>query len=109
MELKVYDTSALLAAGEDLHLDEESYISIYVLGELENIKTAYNKDTEVKAAARRAVNVIKSSESKTDLVKEKELNGLMKKYGYALEDKNDTKIIFEAILLSRKYSVSFYI
>ena len=83
MELKVYDTSALLAAGEDLHLDEESYISIYVLGELENIKTAYNKDTEVKAAARRAVNVIKSSESKTDLVKEKELNGLMKKYGYA--------------------------
>ena len=108
MELKVYDTSELLAAGEDLHLDEESYISIYVLGELENIKTAYNKDTEVKAAARRAVNVIKSSKSKTDLVKEKELNGLMKKYGYALEDKNDTKIIFEAILLSRKYSVSFY-
>ena len=73
MELKVYDTSALLAASEDLHLDEESYISIYVLGELENIKTAYNKDTEVKAAARRAVNVIKSSDSKTDLVKEKEL------------------------------------
>ena len=65
MEYKVYDTSALLAIGEDLSLNENSYISIYVLGELENIKTYYTNDTEIKAKARKAINLIKESKCKT--------------------------------------------
>ena len=107
MEYKVYDTSALLAIGEDLSLNENSYISIYVLGELENIKTSYTKDTEVKAKARKAINFIKESKCKTELVKEKTIQNLMKKYGYALEEKNDTKIIFEAYLLSKNNKIEF--
>ena len=107
MEYKVYDTSALLAIGEDLSLNENSYISIYVLGELENIKTSYTKDTEIKAKARKAINLIKESKCKTELVKEKTIQNLMKKYGYALEEKNDTKIIFEAYLLSKNNKVEF--
>ena len=58
--LKVYDTSALLTLNDTLQLDENCYISLIVIGELENIKTSAAKDEEVKQAARKVVNIIKN-------------------------------------------------
>ena len=49
--LKVDDTSALLTLDDTLQLDENCYISLIVIGELENIKTSAAKDEEVKLAA----------------------------------------------------------
>ena len=46
--MKVYDTSALLNLKDELVLDEESYIPLLVLKELENIKSSVHKDDEIK-------------------------------------------------------------
>ena len=59
--LKVYDTSALLSLSDSLVIDETCYISAWVMRELENIKSAYSKDAEVKAQARQVVRVLRTS------------------------------------------------
>ena len=106
--LKVYDTSALLTLNDTLQLDENCYISLIVIGELENIKTSAAKDEEVKQAARKVVNIIKNSKCLTTVFSKKDYDSFMKKYSYALEEKNDTRIIFEAGLLSQKNKVIFH-
>ena len=65
-------------------LDENCYISLIVIGELENIKTSAAKDEEVKQAARKVVNIIKNSKCLTTVFSKKDYDSFMKKYSYAL-------------------------
>ena len=54
MKNNFYDTSSLLLASEDIFNSEDRVIiSSITLKELERIKTAANKDSEIKYAARR--------------------------------------------------------
>ena len=53
LDIKFYDTCSLLLAGESLFDKEEQFvISSITFKELEHIKTASNKDTDVKYSAR---------------------------------------------------------
>ena len=63
--MKFYDTSSLLLLKE---LDEEIAISSITLKELENIKSSFNKDYNVKAAARRVVNMLNNNPEKHKVV-----------------------------------------
>lgn len=52
-KIKFYDTSSLLLKASSLFDDDELFaISSITLEELENIKSAHNKDADVKYAAR---------------------------------------------------------
>ena len=52
MVIDFYDTSALLALKEIIG-PGINYISHFVLAELEQIKTSFNKDKEIKERARK--------------------------------------------------------
>lgn len=105
--MKVYDTSALLNLKDELVLDEESYIPLLVLKELENIKSSVHKDDEIKFYARKVVGMLQECRTKTDIVSQSKINKMLKKYSDALTDNNDSRILLEAKLLSEKYNVSF--
>lgn len=105
--MKVYDTSALLNLKDELVLDEESYIPLLVLKELENIKSSVHKDDEIKFYARKVVGMLQECRTKTDIVSQSKINKMLKKYSDALTDNNDSRILLEAKLLSEKYKVSF--
>jgi hypothetical protein len=52
-DVRFYDTCSLLIAGESLFEKEEKFlVSSISFNELEHIKTAANKDQEVKYSAR---------------------------------------------------------
>lgn len=56
-----YDTSSLLLL-EDVDFDDQVVvISSLTINELENIKTSYNKDFDIKFAARRILNLLNSN------------------------------------------------
>ena len=105
--MKVYDTSALLNLKDELELDEESYIPLLVLKELENIKSSIHKDDEIKFYARKVVGMLQECRTRTDIVSQSKINKMLKKYSDALTDNNDSRILLEAKLLSEKYKVSF--
>ena len=105
--MKVYDTSALLNLKDELKLDEESYIPLIVLKELENIKSSIHKDDEIKFYARKVVGMLQECRTRTDIVPQSKINKMLKKYSDALTDNNDSRILLEAKLLSEKYKVSF--
>ena len=105
--MKVYDTSALLNLKDELELDEESYIPLIVLKELENIKSSVHKDDEIKFYARKVVGMLQECRTRTDIVSQSKINKMLKKYSDALTDNNDSRILLEAKLLSEKYNVSF--
>lgn len=105
--MKVYDTSALLNLKDELKLDEESYIPLIVLKELENIKSSIHKDDEIKFYARKVVGMLQECQTRTDIVPQSKINKMLKKYSDALTDNNDSRILLEAKLLSEKYKVSF--
>ena len=53
MSIKFYDTSSLLLKSHNLFDNDEKFaISSITLQELESIKNAFNKDPDVKYAAR---------------------------------------------------------
>lgn len=53
MNIKFYDTSSLLLKANDLFDKDENFaISSITLQELESIKNAFNKDPDIKYAAR---------------------------------------------------------
>ena len=106
--MKFYDTSALLNLKDELKLDEECYISLMVLKELEHIKSSNTKDDETKYYARKIVNALQEIPVKTELVSLKEIEKLLKKYADALEDNNDSRIILEAKMLAVKNPLTFY-
>ena len=105
--MKVYDTSALLNLKDELELDEESYIPLIVLKELENIKSSVHKDDEIKFYARKVVGMLQERPTKTDIVSQSKINKMLKKYSDALTDNNDSRILLEAKLLSDNYNVVF--
>lgn len=106
--MKVYDTSALLNLKEELKLDEDCYIPLLVLKELEHIKSSYSKDEETKYYARKIVGALQEVKVKTELISLKKINKLLEKYSDALEDNNDSRIILEVKLLSEKYDINFF-
>lgn len=102
--IRFYDTSALLAGAP---ISENAYISSIVLDECEHIKTNALKDDEIKYKARSLVrNLMKNDNWYHEIFKQEELERVMKKHRF-LERKNDSLLICEAVLLSKKYSVIF--
>jgi hypothetical protein len=58
-KIKFYDTSSLLLKADTLFEDEEKFaISSITLEELEHIKTAANKDADIKYAARKLTHIL---------------------------------------------------
>ena len=105
-KINFYDTSALLESINSLKKDEEIMLSSITLEELESIKTANNKDEEIKYQARRALHFIEENISNISFVIFKEIMlDPIKKIGYAIN--NDTKIIACAIDASVSLDITF--
>ena len=69
MKYKFYDTCSLLQKVEHLFDDDSRMvISSITLNELENIKTSFNKDPDVKYSARRLTRLLDENMDKYDLV-----------------------------------------
>ena len=85
---KFYDTCSLLDLQEKA-FEEEFYISLVTLQELENIKTSANKDAEIKYKARKLTRLLAENEDLyTVIIDTEELNN------------NDMKIIIDAKTLN---------
>ena len=107
--IRVYDTSALLDLSDNLVLDRDCYVSTLVIKELENIKTSYSKDSEVKAKARQVVRILRQSNFATNTKNAAAIEKMVKKYVKLLPDNTDSRILLEAYSLSnRKREVHFY-
>ena len=107
--IRVYDTSALLDLSDNLILDKDCYVSTLVIKELENIKTSYSKDSEVKAKARQVVRILRQSNFATNTKNAAAIEKMVKKYVKLLPDNTDSRILLEAYSLSnRKREVHFY-
>ena len=91
MSIKFYDTSSLLLKAHNLFDNDEKFaISSITLQELESIKNAFNKDPDVKYAARQLINELESHYGSYDIVIYKEdFNKYIKNYII----NNDTKIL----------------
>ena len=99
-----YDTSALLGGAP---IEENTYISSIVLDEVEHIKTNAQKDESVKFQARALVRrLMKEQNFKHEVFSQEALEKIMKNHRF-LERKNDSLLICEAVLLSKKYDVIF--
>lgn len=107
--IRVYDTSALLDLSDNLVLDKDCYVGTLVIKELENIKTSYSKDSEVKAKARQVVRILRQSNFATNTKNAAAIEKMVKKYIKLLPDNTDSRILLEAYSLSnRKREVHFY-
>ena len=107
MTMKFYDTSSLLEAVDSLfETDEQFAISSITLEELENIKTAKNKDPEIKYAARKLLHALDKNVEQyhVEIFQEKFLKPIVKK-GFSIT--NDIKILSCAINLNKQYNVEF--
>ena len=95
-KINFYDTSSLLLLADELFdqkdTDAEIYISSITLEELEHIKTAANKDIDVKYAARRLLHLLDNNMDKynVSIYKEGMEKPILKK-GISLT--NDVKIL----------------
>ena len=92
MELKFYDTNALLDLYEKLGELEKFYTSSVVLHELEHIKTSKSKDDEVRFRARQVSKFLKNNDDKYEciVVQEKHYELLNELF---LDNSNDNLII----------------
>lgn len=107
--LRVYDTSALLDLSDNLKLDKNCYISTLVISELENIKTAFNKDSDVKLKARQVVRYLRQNDFTTNIKNRATIEKLVKKYGEVLPNTTDSRILLEAYSQTKHYKeVRFY-
>ena len=106
--LKFYDTSALLDLSDNLVLDYSCYVSTRVISELENIKTSFAKDLDVKARARQVVRILKQSNFSSNFLLNKDVERIFKRYSKILPDNTDSKILIEAYLQTKSYEVHFY-
>lgn len=100
--VKFFDTSALLA-GYKLDSEDINYISTIVFSELEDIKTSYSKDETVKYKARVLIRYLMDHQDlwKDPHSKWRRVNRLLDRT-QELQDKNDSKLICEAVLIARK-------
>ena len=100
MVIDYFDTSAILANGK--LLDKESYVSHFVVSELEEIKNSSVKDEQVKARARQATRaLIANSQCRTYNLDLQKIERVRKSRKW-LPDNMDGRIIAEAILLQRE-------
>lgn len=97
MVIDYFDTSALLALET---LPEEGYVSHFVISELEEIKTSFNKDEEIKMKARRVSRALIPN-YKTQDIDLRKIEKIMKKRPW-LPNNMDGRIIAEAIYLQEK-------
>ena len=104
MVIDYFDTSAILANGK--LLDKESYISHFVVSELEEIKNSSVKDEQVKARARQATRaLIANPQCRTYNLDLQKIERVRKSRKW-LPDNMDGRIIAEAILLQRETGAS---
>ena len=97
MVIDYFDTSAILANGK--LLDKESYVSHFVVSELEEIKNSSVKDEQVKARARQATRaLIANPQCRTYNLDLQKIERVRKSRKW-LPDNMDGRIIAEAILL----------
>lgn len=94
--VKFYDTCSLLLLRENFFDSQEYFaISSVTIQELENIKTAYNKDAEIKYSARLLLHLLDNCENYFTLIhtidNEQVINN------FQLEITNDSKILSDAI------------
>ena len=107
--LKAYDTSALLDLNDNLKLDKTCFISTLVISELENIKTSFSKDTDIKLKARQVVRCLQQNEFLTNVKNHSAIEKMIKKYKKTLPDTTDSRILLEAYLQCKYYKeVKFY-
>lgn len=106
--LKVYDTSALLDLSDNLILDNKCYVSTLVISELENIKSSFSKDNDIKTRARQVVRVLKSSNFTSNFTLKKNIEKWLKRYEDILPNNTDSRILIEAFLQVKHYEVHFY-
>lgn len=100
MVIDYFDTSAILANGK--LLDKESYVSHFVVSELEEIKNSSVKDEQVKARARQATRaLIANPQCRTYNLDLQKIERVRKSRKW-LPDNMDGRIIAEAILLQRE-------
>ena len=100
MVIDYFDTSAILANGK--LLDKESYVSHFVISELEEIKNSSTKDEQLKARARQATRaLIANPQNRTYNLDLQKIERIRKNRKW-LPDNTDGRIIAEAILLQQK-------
>ena len=96
MVIDYLDTSAILAIGEII---ENSYVSHFVIKELEEIKHSPYKDENIKAKARQATRALMNRKNiQTYNINLQKIEKVRKKHKW-LPNNNDGLIIAEAILL----------
>lgn len=97
--IKFYDTSSLLLLDQAELSQEKFLISSITLEELENIKTAYNKDSSIKYAARNLLRILETIQEKYEIVlfKDKYLNKIK------FPANNDIKILSCAVAQLKQY------
>ena len=100
MVIDYFDTSAILANGK--LLDKESYVSHFVVSELEEIKNSSVKDEQVKVRARQATRaLIANPQCRTYNLDLQKIERVRKSRKW-LPDNMDGRIIAEAILLQKE-------
>ena len=97
MNMKFYDTCSLLLAGENLFNSNEKFcVSSISFKELERIKTASNKDADVKYSARLLLHLFEQYPNAYEvIVHNKSFEKDIEKYDFDITD--DTKILADAI------------
>ena len=108
-KIKFYDTSSLLLKADTLFEDNERFaISSITLEELEHIKTAANKDADIKYAARKLTHVLDSHLGEYDV--EIFSEGMEKPIAKAgIYINNDAKILSCAVAYSKKHGQIIFV
>ena len=101
MQYFFYDTCSLLTEGKNVfNKDNKFYISNITFRELENIKTSFSKDQEIKSKAREVIRLLSQNEEKYEVINYlKYWDDELENYP-VLSNNDDSKIILIALLLS---------
>ena len=105
-KIKFYDTSSLLLKADDLFEDGEKFaISSITLEELEHIKTAANKDADIKYAARKLTHILDTHMGEYDVeIFNESMEKPVAKAGIYIN--NDARIIACAISYEKKLGIA---
>lgn len=104
MMTKFYDTSSLLAIGEAA-FKECFAISSITLKELERIKTASNKDPDIKYAARQLLRLFNDEDCYTICIHTLDIEDPIREANIDITD--DTRILSDAISFNSKIPIIF--
>lgn len=96
-DIRFYDTCSLLLAGESLFDKGEQFVvSSITFKELERIKTANNKDSDIKYSARLLLHLFEQHQELYDVVTHHiDCEDPIKEFGFDIND--DTRILSDAI------------